>query len=183
VKHQSLPRVQYVVFPLVAPQMEVESSELEQSRMLQNCHGSSYPSIRVWRVQKVPRVSGKMGINQMGRCDANSISSSSWSAQCLGSYTDIIQLSPQMHVRVAPGKTKDRNSSVLIVSAHAYKKFPALKESWRLITVSQLLAGDLICNKCSSLPLPSSFIYLTLVLIITVNTTRPIVYNKYVAWL
>jgi len=31
--------------------MEDDPSEIKQSRMLQNCHGSSYPSIRVRRTQ------------------------------------------------------------------------------------------------------------------------------------
>jgi hypothetical protein len=43
--------------------------------------------------------------------------------------TDIIQRSPQMHVSLTSDKTKDKNSAVFIVNSHAYKKFPALKES------------------------------------------------------
>jgi len=95
-------------------------------------------------------------------------------------YTDIIQRPPQMHVWVTPGKTKDKNSAVLIVNSHACKKFPALKESKHLITVVRQLARDHICNKCSSSLLPPSF-FLTFILIIIVNIMR-CVYNKYTAW-
>jgi hypothetical protein len=52
-KHHNLSRVltafQYAVFSIVAPQMEVDTSD-----MLQDCHGSSYTSIRVGRAQKFP---------------------------------------------------------------------------------------------------------------------------------
>ena len=78
---------------------------------------------------KIPHVSGKMGLNQMVCCNACSITSSSWIAQCLGLCTDIIQRSTQMHVSVAPDKTKDKNSAVFIVNSHAYKKYLILKES------------------------------------------------------